>query len=296
MLGVINVPVTDLRREPSQHPGGYERDFGQESQLILGEKVLVHKEEGDWAFIEAVEQRKWYENAWGGYKGWIQKGHMTRGGETEEADCLIDAFWQPVHEKPDHFSQVVQVAPMGASFICLDALPEWWVIKMPDNKTAFVPKKGMVRLSEARKRGAQELIERGRRFENAPYLWGGRSPYLAGGMGGITSVDCSGLTNLLYRLHGIEIPRDAHDQFLKCKAVNFDELVEGDLVFTADVKKPLRMNHVMLFAGNDLLLEASMGPKCVRFVKVEDKLGKKLSGVRSGETVGESVVHFGKVV
>ena len=40
-------------------------------------------------------------------------------------------------------------------------------------------------------------------YLNAPYLWGGRGPL---------GIDCSGFTQMVYRLQGVELPRDAYQQ------------------------------------------------------------------------------------
>ena len=40
-------------------------------------------------------------------------------------------------------------------------------------------------------------------YYNTPYLWGGRSPY---------GIDCSGLSQIVYRMAGIDLPRDASQQ------------------------------------------------------------------------------------
>ena len=49
----------------------------------------------------------------------------------------------------------------------------------------------------------KKLIENAYIYLNAPYLWGGRSPI---------GIDCSGLTQMIYRLQGIDLPRDAYLQ------------------------------------------------------------------------------------
>ncbi len=60
-------------------------------------------------------------------------------------------------------------------------------------------------------------------FLGAPYLWGGRTP---------SGVDCSGLTQMLFILMGIYLPRDASEQAAEGDPVELLDLCEpGDLVF-----------------------------------------------------------------
>jgi hypothetical protein len=60
-------------------------------------------------------------------------------------------------------------------------------------------------------------------FLNAPYLWGGRT---------ILGIDCSGLTQLVFRLNGISIPRDAYQQAEMGATISFiEEAHTGDLAF-----------------------------------------------------------------
>lgn len=60
-------------------------------------------------------------------------------------------------------------------------------------------------------------------FLATPYQWGGRS---------ILGIDCSGFTQLVYKIIGVKISRDAKDQALLGISVNdVAELQAGDLVF-----------------------------------------------------------------
>lgn len=67
------------------------------------------------------------------------------------------------------------------------------------------------------------LVDWAYSYINSPYLWGGRSP-----MG----IDCSGFTQMVYRMIGHSIPRDASEQAKIGEALSFIEEAEpGDLAF-----------------------------------------------------------------
>ena len=60
-------------------------------------------------------------------------------------------------------------------------------------------------------------------FLNSPYLWGGRTPF---------GIDCSGFTQMVYRLCGHHILRDAKEQANQGEVLSFIEESEaGDLAF-----------------------------------------------------------------
>ena len=60
-------------------------------------------------------------------------------------------------------------------------------------------------------------------YLNSPYLWGGRSPF---------GIDCSGFTQMVFKLNGIKLPRDAYEQAEIGKTLNFiEETQKGDLAF-----------------------------------------------------------------
>jgi len=67
------------------------------------------------------------------------------------------------------------------------------------------------------------LVRTAYKFLNAPFLWGGRTPF---------GVDCSGFTQMVYKINGYQLFRDAHQQASQGEVLSFIEECEpGDLAF-----------------------------------------------------------------
>ncbi len=55
-----------------------------------------------------------------------------------------------------------------------------------------------------------DLIKIAIKYINSPYLWGGKSPL---------GIDCSGFTQMVYKINGINIKRDASQQAIQGKLI-----------------------------------------------------------------------------
>jgi len=89
----------------------------------------------------------------------------------------------------------------------------------------------------------KDLIDLSKKLISTPYLWGGASSLMT---------DCSGFTQMLYRVNGYLIPRDADQQQDFSKRINnINELKEGDLVFFP--------GHVGMYIGNKRFIHSSVG-------------------------------------
>ncbi len=93
----------------------------------------------------------------------------------------------------------------------------------------------------------EKLIENAFIYLNAPYLWGGRSPL---------GIDCSGLTQMIYRLQGIDLPRDAYQQAKVGTTLSFvDESEPGDLAFFDNQEG--EVTHVGMILEDNYIIHAS---------------------------------------
>lgn len=83
-------------------------------------------------------------------------------------------------------------------------------------------------------------------YLNAPYLRGGRSPF---------GIDSSGFTQMVYRINGFSLLRNAESQATQGEALSFIEESEaGDLAFFDD--KEGRITHVGIIMKNNYIIHA----------------------------------------
>lgn len=97
------------------------------------------------------------------------------------------------------------------------------------------------------KNDEQKIIQTAYLFMNSPYLWGGKNPF---------GIDCSGFSQLVYKLNGYKLPRDASQQVELGYPLSFVEEAEaGDLAFFDNEEG--RITHVGILLDNQTIIHAS---------------------------------------
>jgi peptidoglycan DL-endopeptidase CwlO len=89
-----------------------------------------------------------------------------------------------------------------------------------------------------------------------PYVWGATGP---------NTYDCSGLMLRAFQAAGINLPRVSRQQFYAGGHVPISQAQPGDLLFYAtDPSDPSTIHHVVLYMGNDQMVEAPYTGERVR--------------------------------
>ncbi len=214
------------------------------SQAVLGQRLAPLRAFGRWLQCRAED----------GYIGWVHRGYLCPVSEVEAMEWEVGSGGELAVSLGatllDSEGAVLARLPWGARVV----LEEGCSARLPDGRRGTIEGEA-VPLSELSARfpsdGAAVVATAGR-WVAAPYLWGGIT--LAG-------VDCSGLAQAVYRVHGVLLPRDSDLQARVGEPVDPDPdlraLLPGDLLFFAE--EPRRVSHVALSLGGSRIIHASLG-------------------------------------
>ena len=91
------------------------------------------------------------------------------------------------------------------------------------------------------------ISETAKQFLNVPYLWSGRSFF---------GIDCSGFVQLIYKVHGVSLPREAQQQSEIGEVLSFvEESKPGDLAFFENEEG--KIIHVGMMLSDHEIIHAS---------------------------------------
>jgi gamma-D-glutamyl-L-lysine dipeptidyl-peptidase len=299
-------PVTNLRKAPQEGASSYDRDDLLLSQLLFGEKLFLNDESCGWAFVEAVEQQTFRTHGrWEGYSGWVRKESICPcpADQDRTTDAVIKTRTAPVLAAPEEGGEIFFELSVGTRIALGEVSAEtdrFCPVRLPQGNSGWINKDRLrlVAHESAKDRSRQNILATAMLFLDVPYLWGGRSMHMPGLKAIATGVDCSGLTNLVYRAHDIHIPRDAYEQWLKADPLPVRRLEPCDLVFVA--RGESAVSHVMLFAGGGSFIEAHETGANVRMSTFRERFGIDLSEI-TGERnrarlEDDREISFGRVL
>ncbi len=190
--GICNLGIVPVRLEPLD-------SSEQVTQLLYGD------------IFKVIETRKhWHKVriAFDNYEGWIDPKQCVSIDADDYASISkkIPTLSNDLLEYVSDSKGNIYTLPLGSNLNGLD------ILKHSFDGTTITGKQEK-----------KNLINTSFLYLNAPYLWGGKSPF---------GIDCSGFTQMVYKINGYTLKRDASEQATQGDALSFIEESEpGDLAF-----------------------------------------------------------------
>lgn len=238
-----------------------------DTQALMGDRVMVVGRRGTWARIVVPDQPTPLDRR--GYPGWVPVAQLTtrRPSSVVRVTVVRPTTWLRTDDA--HQSAALEIS-YGTSLPVAGRSGGWIRTTTPTGRplrvsaaavTTDAPGAGV--LSAERRR----LVNSAQLFTGLAYLWAGRSGF---------GLDCSGLTSLVYRVHGITLARDADAQARSGRAVATPG--PGDLMFYATGG---HVHHVAMYAGNGLMVQAPRTGVPVQTIAVRTpSYARELTAVR----------------
>jgi cell wall-associated NlpC family hydrolase len=158
-----------------------------------------------------------------------------------------------VDSQPNQAAHPISHLPAGTAIEVLEA-PEAHHLRirptgdqLPAGWIAACCARAMSDIPPSPDRLRARLIDDARQFMGVYYLWGGCTEW---------GIDCSGLVQLVHKINGIAIPRDADLQFAAARPVE-PPYAPGDLLFFGGETDRRRITHVGLSTGGWNIIHAS---------------------------------------
>jgi hypothetical protein len=221
MFGICNLAIIPIRAEASDRSE-------QVSQLLFGEHFKIIEFTAKWAQVEL---------AYDGYIGWIDtKQFQSISSEDyaylNETASILNADLIEYIVTPNN--QLMPI-PLGASLSFLE------------NESINTTNYSFDGTKVCGTKSKTEILKTAFMYLNAPYLWGGKTPF---------GIDCSGFTQMVYKLNGYHLLRDASQQASQGIPLSFIEESEpGDLAFFDNEEG--NIIHVGIMMENNYIIHAS---------------------------------------
>ncbi|MCI0405026.1 MAG: NlpC/P60 family protein [candidate division Zixibacteria bacterium] len=223
MKGLVNVPVADLRREPT---------FQSErvSQALFNTPVELGEEKENYVSAALPD----------GYAGWMQKSHLFYPVSKTFSDRRLKVATPFLPVLAPDKKKKISVLTFSTAVRVFRQSGGWISVGSDEKVVGWVKKDGLTDPAKIRF-SIDDLIRKGMEFFGTPYLWGGISSF---------GFDCSGFLFTLSDFFDQKIPRDTREQVKMGAEIPFEKIRPGDFLFFP--------GHVAIYYGQNKILHANL--------------------------------------
>jgi hypothetical protein len=204
------------------------------SQAVLWEELIILDRKNGFFKVKAED----------GYLGWIEENQLVRRRSSDTPPLrMVTAQLVAFGTGPEPGGTSIRSVSAGGYLKVTAEENGGFSVEFPDGKTGWTGETGIF---DRPALSRSEIASLAFTYLGMPYMWGGKTPpYL----------DCSGFVQLIHKLFGISIPRDARDQFAAARKATDDphEARKGDLLFFSEGGT---VSHVALSAGDGTVLHS----------------------------------------
>lgn len=227
MFGICNQSIVPCRAEASHRSE-------MVTQLLFGESFTIVEETEEWTHILI---------AYDEYDCWISNKQYQ--SIKEDTFKRLQNETQPLSTEP---VQLIQDKKTNTFFpIVAGSLLPFLTNKEIQLENSVYEFSGESILPDTQHISRNKIIATARPYLNSPYLWGGRSFF---------GIDCSGFTQIVFKLNGFKLPRDASQQALLGIPLSFvEEAQTGDLAFFDNEEG--KITHVGIVLDDNKIIHAS---------------------------------------
>ena len=261
VIGIINDTLVDVFKEP-------DTTSERVTQAIFNQPVSILKEDGLWINVGVVD----------GYTGWIKARYIKKDSSSIQGSnkyrVLVTAKTKNVLATSKS-NVILKDVVMGTEFYSNNKTNSGYEIALPENKTGWIEVSGTIQLPPdvaIPKTSAADFVATASKYKGAIYLWGGVSSW---------GVDSSGLTYISSRVNGVNLPRDADEQYQNGENVDLKAIKPGDLMFFSTNEDLKDISHVGICVEGNKFIHASQSKGSVIISLLsEDYYKRRLVGIK----------------